>query len=129
MSGGRGANGPAAPTTGWRAGSTRMTWRLAASSGAPPVVVTRVAYPEATMAIFVLVHSSYQGGWIWKLVGDRLLDAGHRVYRPTLAGNAERRRELSPDLTLNDYGADLADLLLYEDLSDAILVGTSIGGM
>jgi pimeloyl-ACP methyl ester carboxylesterase len=81
------------------------------------------------MAIFVLVHGSYQGGWIWKFVGERLLDAGHRVYRPSLAGNAERRRELSPSLTLDDYGADLADLLFYEDLSDVILVGTSIGGM
>src|SRR6476659_447896 len=81
------------------------------------------------MATFVLVHGSYQGGWIWKWVGDRLLAAGHRVYRPTLAGNAERRRELRADMTLRNYGDELADLLFYEDLSDAVLVGTSIGGM
>ena len=81
------------------------------------------------MATFVLVHGSYQGGWIWQRVGDGLLDGGHRVYRPTLAGNAERRRQLRADLTLRDYGAELADLLFYEDLTDVILVGTSIGGM
>src|SRR5438477_135336 len=81
------------------------------------------------MAVFVLVHGSYQGGWIWKPVGERLLDAGHRVYRPTLEGSAERRRQLRADLSLADHGAEIADLLFYEDLRDVILVGTSFGGM
>jgi len=81
------------------------------------------------MATYVLVHGSYQGGWIWKFVGDRLADAGHRVYRPTLAGSAERRRELSPDLSLADYAAEIADVLFYEDLQQIVFVGTSIGGM
>jgi pimeloyl-ACP methyl ester carboxylesterase len=81
------------------------------------------------MAAFVLIHGSFQGGWIWKPVGERLLDLGHRVYRPTLEGSAERRRHLRADLTLKDLGAELADLLFYEDLHDVILVGTSMGGM
>jgi pimeloyl-ACP methyl ester carboxylesterase len=81
------------------------------------------------MATYVLVHGSFQGGWIWKPVGERLLDAGHRVYRPTLEGSAERRRHLRDDLTLKDQGTELADLLFYEDLHDVILVGTSMGGM
>jgi pimeloyl-ACP methyl ester carboxylesterase len=81
------------------------------------------------MATYVLVHGSFQGGWIWKTVGNRLVDAGHRVYRPTLDGSAERRRNARPELTLEDLGKELADLLFYEDLSDVILVGTSMGGM
>ena len=81
------------------------------------------------MATYVLVHGSFQGGWIWKLVGERLVDAGHRVYRPTLDGSAERRRNLRADLSLTDYGAELADVLFFEDLADVVLVGTSIGGM
>jgi pimeloyl-ACP methyl ester carboxylesterase len=81
------------------------------------------------MATYVLVHGSFQGGWIWKTVGNRLLDAGHRVYRPTLDGSAERRRNARPGLTLMDLGQELADLLFYEDLKDAVLVGTSMGGM
>jgi pimeloyl-ACP methyl ester carboxylesterase len=81
------------------------------------------------MATYVLVHGSYQGGWIWKFVGERLEDAGHRVYRPTLDGSAERRRKLSPNLSLADYGDEIADLFFYEDLTDVIFVGTSIGGM
>ena len=81
------------------------------------------------MSTFVLVHGSYQGGWIWKPVGERLTADGHVVYRPTLPGSAERRRDGRPDLTLADYGADIADLFFYEDLIDVVFVGTSIGGM
>lgn len=81
------------------------------------------------MSNFVLVHGSYQGGWIWKLVGDRLVDVGHRVYRPTLDGSAERRRNLRADITLAELGAEIADLLFFEDLNDVIFVGTSMGGM
>ncbi len=81
------------------------------------------------MATFVLVHGSYQGGWIWQPVGNRLVDAGHRVYRPTLDGSAERRRNARPELTLADQGAEIADLLFYEDLSEVVMVGTSMGGM
>src|SRR6266545_5855400 len=81
------------------------------------------------MTTYVLVHGSYQGGWIWKLVAQRLEQSGHQVYRPTLDGSAERRRTGAAGLTLEQHGAELADLLFYEDLQDAVLVGTSIGGM
>src|SRR5205814_4023257 len=39
------------------------------------------------------------------------------------------RRHLRDDLSLEDLGTELADLLFYEDLADVILVGTSMGGM
>jgi len=81
------------------------------------------------MATYVLVHGSYQGSWIWKLVAERLEAAGQRVVRPTLDGSAERRRRAAAGLTLEEHGAELADILFYEDLTDVVLVGTSIGGM
>lgn len=81
------------------------------------------------MSTYVLVHGSYQGGWIWQLVARPLEDAGHRVFRPTLDGSAERRRNVGAGLTLEQHGAELADLLFYEDLKEVVLVGTSIGGM
>jgi pimeloyl-ACP methyl ester carboxylesterase len=81
------------------------------------------------MATYVLVHGSYQGGWIWKPVGERLQADGHRVYRPTLDGCAERKGGLRPEISLASYGAEIANLLFYEDLTDIILVGTSSGGM
>jgi pimeloyl-ACP methyl ester carboxylesterase len=81
------------------------------------------------MTTYVLLHGSYQGGWIWQPVGNRLTAAGHRVYRPTLDGSAERKANLRPGMTLQAAGAEIADLFFYEDLSDVVLVGTSIGGM
>lgn len=63
------------------------------------------------MTTFVLVHGSYQGGWIWQLVAQRLEQAGHHAYRPTLDGSAERRRNVAAGLTLEQHGAELADLL------------------
>jgi pimeloyl-ACP methyl ester carboxylesterase len=81
------------------------------------------------MATYVLVHGSHQGGWIWKPVGERLIGAGHAVYRPTLDGSAERQGSVRNEITLKSVGAEVASLLFFEDLTDVILVGTSTGGM
>src|SRR5436190_24049871 len=81
------------------------------------------------MATYVLVHGSWTGSWVWKLVAERLRAAGHDVYHPTLDGCAERSHALRPGITLDTHGKEIADLLFYEDLNDVILVGTSSGGM
>ncbi len=81
------------------------------------------------MATYVLVHGSWQGGWIWKPVAERLRAAGHTVYHPSLDGCAERSHALRPEITLDTHGGEIAALMFYEDLWDVILVGTSSGGM
>src|SRR5712675_3767107 len=81
------------------------------------------------MTTFVLLHGSYQGGWIWQPVADRLRAAGHTVYAPSLDGCAERRHSLRPGITTETHAAEIADLLFYEDLRDVAVVGTSSGGM
>ena len=81
------------------------------------------------MATFVLIHGAYQGGWIWQPVATRLRAAGHAVYAPTLDGCAERKQALRPGITTETHATEIADLLFYEDLRDAVLVGTSAGGM
>jgi len=81
------------------------------------------------MANVVLVHGAYQGGWIWQPVVARLTAAGHRVFAPSLDGCAERRHALRPGITTETHGAEVADLLFFEDLRDVVLVGTSSGGM
>ena len=81
------------------------------------------------MATFVLIHGSYQGGWIWKPVSALLSAAGHAVYRPTLDGCAERKGGLRREITLATNGHEIANLLFYEDLQDVVFVGTSSGGM
>jgi len=81
------------------------------------------------MAAIVLIHGAYQGGWIWKPVASRLRAMGHEVFAPTLDGCAERGHALRPGITNASHGAEIADLLHFEDLNGAILVGTSCGGM
>jgi pimeloyl-ACP methyl ester carboxylesterase len=81
------------------------------------------------MATYVLVHGSYQGGWIWRDVADRLQAAGHRVYHPSLDGCGERKGSVRPGITTESHADEIAQLLFYEDLKDVVLVGTSSGGM
>jgi pimeloyl-ACP methyl ester carboxylesterase len=82
-----------------------------------------------SMMNFVLIHGSYQGGWIWQRVANRLRAAGHSVYAPSLDGCAERKHSLRPGITTETHAAEIADLLFYEDLRDVVMVGTSSGGM
>ena len=81
------------------------------------------------MATIVLVHGAYQGGWIWTRTAAVLRAQGHTVFAPTLDGCAERQHALRPGITTETHGAEIADLLMYEDLHDVVLVGTSSGGM
>jgi pimeloyl-ACP methyl ester carboxylesterase len=81
------------------------------------------------MATIVLVHGAYQGGWIWRDVASRLAAEGHKVFAPSLDGCAERRHSLRPGITTEVHGAEIADLLFFEDLHDVVLAGTSSGGM
>ena len=81
------------------------------------------------MTTFVLIHGAYQGGWIWQPVAARLRAAGHAVYAPSLDGCAERAHALRPGIDTQTHGAEIAELLRFEDLRDVVLVGTSSGGM
>jgi pimeloyl-ACP methyl ester carboxylesterase len=81
------------------------------------------------MATYVLVHGSWQGGWIWKPVAEKLRAAGHTVYHPSLDGCGERAHSLRAGITLDTHGGEIAGLMFYEDLKDVILVGTSSGGI
>jgi len=81
------------------------------------------------MANYVLIHGAYQGGWVWSRVAPVLRAAGHTVFAPSLDGCAERRHAVRPGINTETHGAEIADLLFYEDLHDAVLVGTSSGGM
>ena len=81
------------------------------------------------MTTFVLIHGSYQGGWIWQPVAKRLREAGHNVYAPTLDGCGERRHQVRPGIDATTQASEIADLLFFEDLHDVVLVGTSSGGM
>src|SRR5260221_11704196 len=81
------------------------------------------------MTTFVLVHGAYQGGWIWKSVAERLGIQGHQVLAPTLDGCAERKSQVRAGITTDTHAAEIAALLLYQDLREVVLACTSTAGM
>ncbi|MDX1483838.1 MAG: alpha/beta hydrolase family protein [Alphaproteobacteria bacterium] len=81
------------------------------------------------MTTFVLIHGSYQGGWIWKPVATRLREAGHLVFAPSLDGCGERAPQARAGITTETQAEEVAGFLRSEDLTDVVLVGASSGGM
>ena len=81
------------------------------------------------MAIFLLIHGGWHGGWCWQRVTPLLRAAGHEVFTPTLTGLGERAHLLSPEITLDTHVQDVVGVLEYEDLRDVVLVGHSYSGM
>jgi pimeloyl-ACP methyl ester carboxylesterase len=79
------------------------------------------------MATFVLVHGANLGGWCWRLVTPALRQAGHDVFVPSLTGCGDRTHLLSPEIGLQTWVDDIANLLFYEDLDNVVLVGHSNG--
>ena len=80
-------------------------------------------------APIVLVHGAWAGAWIWRRVLGPLRAAGHEVHAVTLTGDGERAHLLHPGITLETHIADLLGLVLAEELTGALLVGHSYGGM
>ena len=80
------------------------------------------------MATFVLVHGAWLGGWVWSRVAPDLRSRGHTVYTPTLTGLGEREHLLDTDIDLELHATDILNLLDYEGLDRAILVGHGYGG-
>jgi pimeloyl-ACP methyl ester carboxylesterase len=81
------------------------------------------------MATYVLVHGGGHGGWCYAKVKQRLENAGHEVFAPSLTGLAERSHLLSPAIDLHTHINDVVQLLHYWNLRDVVLVGHSYGGM
>ncbi|MEV6976345.1 alpha/beta hydrolase [Kitasatospora sp. NPDC093806] len=79
------------------------------------------------MSTFVLVPGFWLGGWAWDAVAEPLRAAGHTVHAVTLPGLGERAGEASPELGAEAQIADLAELLVREDLREVILVAHSGG--
>jgi len=78
---------------------------------------------------FVLIHGGFHGGWCWRLVAQRLRALGHHVTHPTQTGLGERRHLASNQLTLEIFIQDVVNHLVYEDLTEVVLVGHSFGGI
>ncbi len=81
------------------------------------------------MGTYVLVHGAWSGAHTFHLVRPLLAAGGHAVFTPSLTGLGERAHLTSPQVSLATHVRDVANLVLYEDLRDIVLLGHSYGGM
>lgn len=80
------------------------------------------------MATFVLVPGAWLGGWVWSKLHPLLEKKGHSVYPVTLTGMGERVHLYSQDLVLETAIQDVLNLMKYNEIDDAVLVGHSFAG-
>src|SRR4051812_23426461 len=81
------------------------------------------------MATIVFVHGAWDGGWAWRGTARILQAAGHEIFTPTLTGAGERNHLASPEVDLDTHILDVVNVLRYENIQDAVLVGHSYAGM
>lgn len=80
------------------------------------------------MTTFVLVHGAWSGAHGFRHVRQFLQAEGHQVFTPSLTGLGERVHLASPLVNLSTHVRDVVNHLMFEDLSDIVLVGFSYGG-
>lgn len=85
-------------------------------------------YAAGTMAVYVLVHGAFEGGWVWSRVARALRRAGHDVFTPTLTGCGERWHLLTREVGLDLHVQDVSSVLENESLTGVVLVGHSYAG-
>ncbi len=81
------------------------------------------------MVTLVLVHGAWGGGWCWRKAATLLREKGLEVYAPTLTGLAERRHMPLETVDLSTHVREIVELLQFENIHDAVLVGHSYAGM
>src|SRR5580692_1261508 len=70
----------------------------------------------SAMTNYVLVHGAWHGSWCWARVRHLLAAKAHGVFTPTLTGVGERSHLLSCDVGLDTHIADVANLMIWENL-------------
>jgi pimeloyl-ACP methyl ester carboxylesterase len=81
------------------------------------------------MTNFVLIPGMCHGGWCFEELTRELRAEGHTVHPLTLTGISERSHLLPGAVNLDTHIQDVTSVLDAENISDAVLVGHSYGGM
>ncbi|WFB10649.1 alpha/beta hydrolase [Streptomyces sp. LX-29] len=81
------------------------------------------------MSTFVLIPGAWHGAWTFEPLARRLRREGHEAYPLTLTGVGSRRHLLTSSVNLDTHILDVVNHLEDEQITDAVLVGHSYGGM
>jgi pimeloyl-ACP methyl ester carboxylesterase len=83
---------------------------------------------RTTVTTFVLIPGMCHGGWCFEQLTEQLRAHGHRVFPLTPTGVGERVH-LRHGVNLDTHIQDVTAVLSAENITDAVLVGHSYGGM
>jgi len=86
------------------------------------------AFPNRKPTNFVLVHGAWYGGWCWSRPEKLLRDRGHNVTAPTCPGLGELKHLMSKDINLSTFITTVTNHIVYENLSEVVLVGSGYSG-
>jgi len=89
---------------------------------------TNVARAERPRRHICLVHGAWHGGWAWTRLAPLLLESGYDVSYPDLSGLGANSHRQAPEIGLHVHGLDVLNLLYFNDIRNAVLVGHSYGG-
>jgi len=81
------------------------------------------------MTTYVLVHGAWGGAHTWRTVRPLLWAAGHHVFTPALTGVGEKAHLAGPHVGVGIHIDDVVNQIVYENLSEIVLLGFSYGGM
>ncbi|MFD8983345.1 alpha/beta fold hydrolase [Streptomyces sp. NPDC059564] len=81
------------------------------------------------MTTFVLVPGAWHGAWTFEPLARQLRAHGHQAFPLTLTGVGDRRHLISSSVNLDTHIEDVVNLLADQQVTDAVLVGHSYGGM
>jgi pimeloyl-ACP methyl ester carboxylesterase len=81
------------------------------------------------MTDIVIVPGGWRGGWTFSSIAREIRARGHEAWTPTLTGLGERVHLASGAVNLDTHIDDIANVLLYEELTDVTLCGHSYAGM
>jgi pimeloyl-ACP methyl ester carboxylesterase len=102
---------------------------MAATSKASIPAAAATASISNKPKTFVLVHGAWYGGWCWDKVAQALRAQGHYVSTPTCPGLGEQAHLLSKDISLTTFITSITNHIIYQNVSDVILVGSGFGGV
>ncbi|MFD7630480.1 alpha/beta fold hydrolase [Streptomyces sp. NPDC059851] len=81
------------------------------------------------MTTYVLVPGAWHGAWTFEPLARELRRAGHDAHPLSLTGLGSRKHLLTASVNLDTHIEDVVNLLADEEVTDAVLVGHSYGGM
>ncbi|MEV7726540.1 alpha/beta hydrolase [Streptomyces sp. NPDC087917] len=81
------------------------------------------------MTTYVLVPGAWHGAWTFEPLARALRAHGHEAFPLTLTGVGERKHLLGASVNLDTHIDDVVGLLTDHQITDAVLVAHSYGGM